>query len=386
MITLSSLDVRKKTVLLQMALDVPLRDGVISDDSRLKASIPTLTYLLERNCRIVVVGHVGRPKGDDPSLSTAPVAVRLSELLNRDVQHVEAVVGENAQAAVSSAGFPSVLVLENVRFHPGEAGCDEDFAREIASLADVFVNDDYPDAHRAYAVNTLVPKLLPSAAGFSFAKEVELVSSVNNSPKKPFVLIIGGAKADKIGVINHFLGVADIVIVGGMLANTFLKASGVNIGSSKFDERSLEIAGEFLRDAEEKFLLPTDVVVARQFSADAERKECSVSEIPENWMALDVGSQTAERYASVIRSAGTVVWGGPIGVFELEPFRKGTELVAKAMADCEGFTLVAGGDSGDAVRALGFSEKLSHVSIGGGVTLRLLAQEELPAITSLSGA
>lgn len=383
---LSELDVDEKTVLVQMALDVPLRDGVISDDSRLRASLPTLQYLLEKNCRVVVVGHVGRPKGDDPSLSTRPVATRLAELLGRDVEHVQAVVGEVAAQAVSQAAFPSVVMLENVRFHPGETGCDEEFARELASLADVFVNDDYPDAHRAYAVNTLVPNLLPSAAGISFATEVERVSSVNKNPKKPFVLIVGGAKADKIGVINHFLSVADHIIVGGVLANTFLKASGVDIGGSKFDERSLEIAGEFLRDAEEKFLLPTDVVVAREFSSDAEHKECSVSEVSSGWLIVDIGSHSAKRAADVISSAGTVVWGGPIGVFEFAPFRNGTEVVARALAGCDGFTLVGGGDSGDAVRALNLEKKMSHVSIGGGATLRLLAEEELAAIVALSDA
>ncbi len=379
----TEIDLAGKTVLMQMSLDVPLNEGKVQDDERLRASIPTIEALLERGCAIVLVGHVGRPKGTDPALSTKPIAARLSQLLGKPVKHIAAVVGAEAEKEVQGLGKPAVAMLENVRYDPREQEADPGFARELARLAQAYVNDDYPDAHRASALNTVLPTLLPSGAGESLRKEHDAVKHALENPKRPFILIVGGAKADKIGAINHLLADADNIIVGGVLANTFLKASGADVRASKVDERSLEIAGEFLRDAEEKFLLPVDVVAASAFSEHADHREVPLKEIPPQWVIMDVGSQTLARYTEAIEHAGTVVWGGPVGVFEWAPYRRGTQEIAEALARSKAYTLVGGGDSGAAVHMLGLADKMSHVSIGGGATLTLIGGEELPAVSAL---
>lgn len=371
-------------VLVQTSMDVPQDGGRITDDARLRASVPTLSFLLDRGCSLILCGHVGRPKGErKPELSTQAVAQAYAALLGREVRFCPEATGPEARAQAQALAPGGVLVLENLRFDPREEATDEGFARELASLADAFVNDDYPDAHRRTACNVLVPALLPSHAGFSLAAEYAAVSAAVEDPAGPLTLIVGGAKADKIGIINSLLHRADTIIVGGVLANTFLKASGVDVKGSRIDDRSVEIAGEFLRDSEERFLLPVDAVAADRFSDDAQHKEVPVQDIPEKWLIMDIGTHTLERYAEAIERSGTVIWGGPIGVFEWKPFSRGTEGVAQAMARAKGYTLVAGGDSGAAVHALGLEGRMKHVSIGGGATLALIGGETLPAVEAL---
>lgn len=384
--TLLEIEVTDKTVLMQGNLDVPLDEEGIEDDARIRADLETLQFLLSRGCRILLAGHIGRPKGNDPALSTRIVADHLQTLVDVPVEHVNAVTGKPVEEAVARMKPASILVLENMRYDPRQQAGDETLARELAQLADVFVNNDYIDAHRANALNVHMPKLLPSCAGFTLQREYRFISDLIEHAQQPFVLIIGGAKADKIGVINHLLGSVDHIIVGGVLANTFLKAAGHDIKTSKFDERSLEIAGEFLRDEEEKFLLPVDVVAASKFSEDASYQEVSVDEVPENHMILDIGTHTAERYRHVLMDAKTIIWGGPIGVFEWDAFARGTHAVAQAVAESGATSLVAGGDSGAAIHKLGLTDKVGHVSIGGGATLSLIGGSELPAIKGLEEA
>lgn len=374
---------KDKTVLCQISLDVPIAEGIVQDDARLRASIPTITALLKQGCRIVLFGHVGRPNGWDDSKSTMPCSKRLSELLERDVVHICGVTGDGVEKEVLEVSKPGICMLENIRFDERQLAGDEAFGKELAALGEYYVNDDYPDAHRKTAANVVLPTLLPSEMGVALEKEFDAVTKAVEDPEEPLTLIIGGAKADKIGAINNMLGVADHIIVGGVLANTFLKAAGVDVKASKVDEVSLEIAGEFLRDVEEKFLLPIDCVAAASFAEDAEHVICSVQEIPEGYMILDVGPETLKKYTEIISQSKTCIWGGPIGVFEWEAFANGTRKVAEAMANADAYTLVGGGDSGSAIHKLGLAEKMSHVSIGGGATLKLIGGEELAAISAL---
>ncbi len=382
MITLNDVNLPDNaTVLLSANLDVPLSNGLIADDTRLKSNIPTIKYLLSKGCKVVITGHIGRPGGKvNPSLSTILVKKRLEELLSHPISFSPSTPHVNAAADIRSLGDAGVLLLENMYFDPRIRGGDEAPAKEISLLIDFFVNDAYCDAHRANSYNFWLPFFVGSCVGLNLADEYRVVSGVLNDFKRPLVVVLGGAKADKIGVINSFIGVADNILLGGVLANTFLKATGIDIKGSRFDERSLEIAGEFLRDAEEKFLLPVDVVAADKISDHATHREVCADEVPDKWLIADIGSQSIERYKSVINNAKTIIWGGPMGVFEIPLFSRGTREIACAVANSEGFSLVAGGDSEEALDIVGLKDSVSHVSIGGGATLTLLADGELVAV------
>jgi len=382
-------EVRGKRVLVRADFNVPLDEqGQITDDTRIRASLPTLKYLVKEGARVVLASHLGRPKGKvNPKYSLAPVAKRLSELLGQEVPLVGDCVGNVALAAVSKLQDGQVLLLENVRFHVEEEKNDPTFARELAKLAELFVNDAFGTAHRAHASTEGVTRYIPAFAGLLMQKEVEFMGNALERPERPFVAIIGGAKvSDKIGVIENLLEKVDALIIGGGMANTFLKAQGFKVGKSLLEEEKVELAKQLIEKAKAKGVeleLPIDVVVAKAFEADAPHRTVSVSEIQEDEMALDIGSASAERFASRISTARTVIWNGPMGVFEMDAFAKGTERVAQAVASCGGITIVGGGDSVAAVEKMGVADKMTHISTGGGASLEFLEGKVLPGVAAL---
>jgi len=382
-------EVRGKRVLVRADFNVPLDEqGQITDDTRIRASLPTLEYLVKEGARVVLASHLGRPKGKvNPKYSLAPVAKRLSELLGQEVPLVGDCVGNVALAAVSKLQDGQVLLLENVRFHVEEEKNDPTFARELAKLAELFVNDAFGTAHRAHASTEGVTRYIPAFAGLLMQKEVEFMGNALERPERPFVAIIGGAKvSDKIGVIENLLEKVDALIIGGGMANTFLKAQGFKVGKSLLEEEKVELAKQLIEKAKAKGVeleLPIDVVVAKAFEADAPHRTVSVSEIQEDEMALDIGSASAERFASRISTARTVIWNGPMGVFEMDAFAKGTERVAQAVASCGGITIVGGGDSVAAVEKMGVADKMTHISTGGGASLEFLEGKVLPGVAAL---
>jgi len=382
-------EVRGKRVLVRADFNVPLDEqGQITDDTRIRASLPTLKYLVKEGARVVLASHLGRPKGKvNPKYSLAPVAKRLSELLGQEVPLVGDCVGNVALAAVSKLQDGQVLLLENVRFHVEEEKNDPTFARELAKLAELFVNDAFGTAHRAHASTEGVTHYIPAFAGLLMQKEVEFMGNALERPERPFVAIIGGAKvSDKIGVIENLLEKVDALIIGGGMANTFLKAQGFKVGKSLLEEEKVELAKQLIKKAKAKGVelkLPIDVVVAKAFEANAPHRTVSVSEIQEDEMALDIGSASAERFASRISTARTVIWNGPMGVFEMDAFAKGTERVAQAVASCGGITIVGGGDSVAAVEKMGVADKMTHISTGGGASLEFLEGKVLPGVAAL---
>jgi phosphoglycerate kinase len=377
--SLDTLDINNKTVLLQSNLDVPLEDAKITDDTRLIASLQTIQQLLSKGCRVLICGHIGRPDGKYvESLSTRQLVQPLSELLKQEVYFLSQLDNK----LVEKLPKPSVTIIENIRMWPGEKD-DPVFAKTLASLADVYVNDDYIDSHRSNVTNTILPNILPSAMGRTLHNEYELITQTTQQPKRPYVAIIGGAKKDKIAVVKHLLAHADKILIGGILANTFLKASGVDIKASKYDQDSVEKAQELLRQANNKIILPTDAVVAKEFREHANNHTCYLQDIPEEHMILDIGSQTIKKYAQIIQDAKTIVWGGPLGAFETHPFEHGTLEVARAVAQSQAYSLIAGGDSSAAMHQLKIADQVSHISIGGGATLHLIAGDKLPAIEAL---
>jgi len=382
-------EVRGKRVLVRADFNVPLDEqGQITDDTRIRASLPTLEYLVKEGARVVLASHLGRPKGKvNPKYSLAPVAKRLSELLGQEVPLVGDCVGNVALAAVSKLQDGQVLLLENVRFHVEEEKNDPTFARELAKLAELFVNDAFGTAHRAHASTEGVTRYIPAFAGLLMQKEVEFMGNALERPERPFVAIIGGAKvSDKIGVIENLLEKVDALIIGGGMANTFLKAQGFKVGKSLLEEEKVELAKQLIEKAKAKGVeleLPIDVVVAKAFEANAPHRTVSVSEIQEDEMALDIGSASAERFASRISTARTVIWNGPMGVFEMDAFAKGTERVAQAVASCGGITIVGGGDSVAAVEKMGVADKMTHISTGGGASLEFLEGKVLPGVAAL---
>lgn len=396
MISLSELDVEGKRVLVRVDFNVPLQTGPdgseqIADDTRIVAALPTIERLRSRGARIVLVSHLGRPKGHDPRLSMAPVAARLSQLLGIDVKLAPAVVGEQVLAMSEALAPGDVMLLENVRFEPGETKNDPELAHALAELADAYVNDAFGAAHRAHASTEGVAHLLPHAAGLLLEREVRVLSEILKDPQRPLVAVIGGAKvADKIGVIDRFLQLADVVIVGGAMAFPFLAARGHEVGASLCGDEDVEHARALLERARSlegaSFELPVDIVIADSFSAEAQHRELAGVEVPEGWMGLDIGHRTAERYGELIAGAGTVFWNGPMGAFELPPFAAGTKAVAQAVARCKGVTVVGGGDSAAALAQFGLEDAVDHLSTGGGATLELVEGRELPGIVALDGA
>jgi phosphoglycerate kinase len=386
--TLQDLDVRGKRVLVRVDYNVPIEDGRITDDTRIRATLPTIAALREAGARTVLVSHLGRPKGQvRENLRLAPVARHLAELLGVDVAYARDTVGPEAQAMVAGLADGDVGLLENVRFDPREEKNDPEFARELASLADCFVNDAFGTAHRAHASTVGVAALLPSAAGLLLEREIAALSRVTSAPEHPFALILGGAKvSDKIGVIDHLLTRVDLILIGGGMANTFLKVQGVEIGRSLVENDKLDVAESALNRAKElgvNVLLPVDAVVAGKLSADAPRRTVAIDEVGPDDAIFDIGPATVAGFAAALANTRTVVWNGPMGVFEVAPFAGGTRGVADAVARSSGFTVVGGGDSVAAIEQLGAADKITHISTGGGATLEFLEGKDLPGIAIL---
>ena len=386
--SIADIDVSGKKVLVRVDFNVPLNDkGEVTDDKRIKGALETIKYLVDHKARVILVSHLGRPKnGPEAKFSMKPAVDRLSELLGQEVVLAADVVGEDAKAKAEALKDGEVLMLENVRFHKEETANDPEFARELASFAELYVNDAFGTAHRAHASTAGAANYLPAVSGFLIQKELEVMGGALTTPEKPFVSILGGAKvSDKIGVIENLLEKVDTILIGGGMAYTFLKAQGHEIGSSLVEEDKLDLAKSLLAKAEEKgvkLLLPVDHIVADKYAADAEVKESDI-DIEDGWMGLDIGPKTVEQYADAIKDAKTVVWNGPMGVFEFEKFAQGTAKVAEAVANSAATSIIGGGDSAAAVEQLGFADKVSHISTGGGASLEFLEGKVLPGIDCL---
>lgn len=389
--TLMDMDFEKKRVFVRVDFNVPMQEGEITDDTRIRAAIPTIRFLMGCNAKVILAAHFGRPKGKVvPELRLDSVAQRLSDLLDQEVIKVDNCIGNEPKRAIDQMEWSDVLLLENTRFYKEEKDNDPEFAKQLAELADVYVNDAFGAAHRAHASTAGIAEHLPSCAGFLMQKEIEALGKAVTDPDRPFAAIIGGAKvSDKIGVIENLLEKVDSLIIGGGMANTFLRAQGYETGKSLVEEDKVELAKELIKKAEEKdveLVLPVDVKVASEFSADADVKIVSVSGIPADWQALDIGPETIDIFAAVIRDSKTVVWNGPMGVFEMDQFAAGTFGVAESLAESDVISIIGGGDSAAAVTQAGFESKMTHISTGGGASLELLEGKELPGIAALDDA
>lgn len=387
--SVEDIDVSGKKVLVRCDFNVPLKDGAITSDKRIVAALPTIKYLLEHGAAVILCSHLGRPKGEfKPEFSLAPVAVRLGELLGKPVIMAKDVVGEDAKAKAATLKPGELLMLENVRFEAGETKNNPDLAKAFASLAEIYVNDAFGSAHRAHASTAGVADYLPAVCGFLIQKEITVMGKALSDPKRPFVAILGGAKvSDKIGVINNLLDKVDTLIVGGGMAYTFAKAQGYSIGDSLCEDDKVELAREMLEKAKAKgvkLLLPVDNRVGDKFDANCSVKVVGSDNIPDGWMGMDIGPETEKLFCEAIKGAGTVVWNGPMGVFEFDKFAGGTLAVAKAVADSGAVSIIGGGDSAAAVAKLGFGDKMTHISTGGGASLEFLEGLELPGIAALN--
>lgn len=388
--TIIDIDVKGKKVICRCDFNVPMKDGKITDDIRIVKALPTIKYLIDHDAKVILMSHLGRPdKKYDPKFSLKPVAIRLSELLGQDVKLAEDenVVGENAKKLTSEMKKRDVVLLENTRFRAGETKNDLEFAKELASLADIFINDAFGTAHRAHSSTAGVAEYLPSAMGFLIEKEVDIMGKALENPEKPFVAILGGAKvSDKIPVIENLLTKVDTLLIGGAMAYTFLKAEGKNIGSSKVEEDMIELAIKLINMAKKNnvdLLLPIDHVIADKFSEDANIEKTQDENIKDGFMGLDIGDKTIELYTEKIKTAKTCIWNGPMGVFEMEKFANGTKSLAKALAESDAITIIGGGDSAAACEQFGYQDKMTHVSTGGGASLEFLEGKELPGIACL---
>jgi phosphoglycerate kinase len=382
---ITDIDVKGKKVLVRVDFNVPIKDGKVDDDTRIAAALPTIRYLLDHGAAVILCSHLGRPKeGPDPKYSMRPTAEHLSILLGKPVSFCEECVGPVAEAAANAIKPGEVLVLENTRFYKGETKNDPEMARQLAALADVYVNDAFGSAHRAHASTEGVAQLLPGVAGFLMEKEIKYLGAAIANPKRPFIAILGGAKiVDKIGVIRNLLQIADAVLIGGGMANTFFAAQGYPMGDSLVDADALETAREILQGAGTRLRLPVDVVIADKFDDEAERKVMNVGPVPEGWRIMDIGPATVAAYAKVVHGAGTLVWNGPMGVFEMPNFAAGTFGVAKAVAESNAISIVGGGDSVSAINRSGLSDKITHISTGGGASLEMLEGLTLPGVAAL---
>jgi len=383
--TIRDIDVKGKRVLVRVDFNVPVKDGKIGDDTRIRAALPTIEYLLENGAALILCSHLGRPKGQPlPEYSLKPVADYLATLLGKPVVFAEDCIGPKAESAASALKPGNVLVLENTRYHAGETKNDPEISKGLAALADVFVNDAFGSAHRAHASTTGVAEFLPAVAGFLLEKEIKYLGQAVADPEKPFVAILGGAKiSDKIGVIKNLLTKADSILIGGGMANTFFKAQGYPVADSLVEDEALETAREILAQAGTKFRLPVDVVIADKFEADAAHKTMGTGPIPDGWRILDIGPETMAHYAKIISEAKTVVWNGPMGVFEFPEFAKGTFAIAQAAAESDAVTIVGGGESVAAVKQSGLADKITHISTGGGASLEMLEGLTLPGLAAL---
>ncbi len=383
--TIRDIDVRGKRVLVRVDFNVPIKDGAVGDDTRIQAALPTLNYLLEHGASLILCSHLGRPKGEpDPKYSLRPVADHLAGLLGKPIAFAESCIGPVAEDAAKNLNPGQVLLLENTRFIVGETKNDPDVARKLASLADIYVNDAFGSAHRAHASTEGVTKYLPAVAGFLLEKEIKYLGQAIADPKRPFVAILGGAKiSDKIGVIRNLLSKADQILIGGGMANTFFKAQGYPVGDSLVEEEALETARELLREGGEHLRLPVDVVIADRFEPDAESKVMSMGPVADGWRILDIGPQTVAAYNKTVASAGTVVWNGPMGVFEFPRFAAGTVEVAQAVAESKATSIIGGGDSVAAINQAGLQSQITHISTGGGASLEMLEGITLPGLAAL---
>ncbi len=387
--TVEDIQVSGKRVLVRCDFNVPLKDGVITSDKRIVSSLPTIKYLLDNNAKVILCSHLGRPKGEVvPEFSLAPVAARLSELLGKEVKMATDVVGESAKALAASLNDGDVMLLENVRYEKGETKDDPELSKAFASLADIFVNDAFGSAHRAHSSTTGVADYIPAVCGYLIQKEISFIGGALENPQRPFVAILGGAKvSDKIGVITNLLDKVDTLIVGGGMAYTFMKYLGHNIGTSLLEADKVELAGEMMAKAKEKgvnFLIPVDNKVGKEYDPNTEAMVVDSDDIPEGWMGLDIGPKSQEIFANAIKGAGTVIWNGPMGVSEWENFAAGTVAVANAVAESGAISIIGGGDSAAAVQKLGFADKMSHISTGGGASLEYMEGKELPGIAALN--
>ncbi|GAB1532248.1 MULTISPECIES: phosphoglycerate kinase [Brevibacillus] len=378
-----------KRVFCRVDFNVPMQDGVITDDTRIRAAVPTIRFMMEAGAKVILASHFGRPKGQVvEEMRLTPVAAHLSSLLGKDVRKLEDCQGADVEAAVERMESGDVILLENVRFHAGEEKNDPELAKSFAALADLFVNDAFGTAHRAHASTAGIAEYIPAVAGLLMEKEIRFMGGALSNPERPFTAIVGGAKVkDKIAVIENLLTKVDHLIIGGGMANTFLKAQGYGIGASLCEDDKLDLARTLMEQAKEsgvQLLMPVDVVVADRFAADAEKQVVAIDAIPEGWMALDIGPKTVEQYHSVIVDSKTVVWNGPMGVFEMDAFAGGTIGVAKAMAACSGTTIIGGGDSVAAVEKAGVAEQMTHISTGGGASLEFMEGKELPGVAVLA--
>lgn len=388
--TIEDIDVAGKKVLVRCDFNVPLKDGEITNDKRIVAALPTIKYLMEHGARVILCSHLGRPKGEyKPEFSLAPVAARLSEYLGKEVKLAEDenVVGENAKAMAGALQDGDVMLLENVRYRKEETKNEENFSKELASLAEIFVNDAFGTAHRAHCSTTGVAAYLPAVCGYLIQKEITFMGGALANPKRPLVAILGGAKvSDKIGVITNLLDKCDTLIIGGGMAYTFMKSLGHHIGTSLLEEEQVENAGKMMEDAKAKgvkFLIPVDNKVGKEYDENTEAMVVNSDEIPDGWMGLDIGPKTQALFTDAIKGAGTIIWNGPMGVSEWDNFAAGTIAVANAVAQSGAISIVGGGDSVAAVTKLGFSDKMSHISTGGGASLEFLEGKELPGIAAL---
>lgn len=387
--TIRDIDPKGKRVFVRVDFNVPMKGGKISDDTRIRASLPTLQDLLGRGASLVLASHLGRPDGKRvPEMSLVPVATRLAELLGRPVKMLDDCIGPAVKAAVQAMKPGDVVMLENLRFHPEEEAGDEGFARQLAGLADIYVDDAFGTAHRAHASTAVMARFLPAVAGLLLAKEAEMLSRVLESPERPLVAILGGLKP-KIKVITNLMKRVDTLVIGGGMAYTFLKAQGKEIGKSVLDEESLELSRQILDQSAKSgppLLLPTDCVIAPELKAATATRVVPVDAIPADWMGADIGPDTRRRFAEAIRQAKMVVWNGPMGVFEIPAFAEGTRAIAQAVADSSAISIVGGGDSAAAIEQMGFADKVTHVCTGGGASLEFLEGRELPGIAALENS
>ncbi|MFD2613998.1 phosphoglycerate kinase [Paenibacillus gansuensis] len=382
-------EVNGKKVFVRVDFNVPLENGQITDDTRIRETLPTIKFLIERGAKVILASHLGRPKGAVvEELRLTPVAKRLAEMLGKEVVKVDDAVGEGVKAEVAKLQNGDVLLLENVRFYAGEEKNDAELAKQFAELADLYVNDAFGAAHRAHASTEGIAHYLPAVSGLLMEKELEVLGKALNNPDRPFTAIIGGAKVkDKIDVIDNLINLADNIIIGGGLSYTFLKAQGLEIGKSLVDNEKLDLALSFIQKAKDKgvnFLLPTDIVVTDDFSPTANTQIVDIDSIPADWEGIDIGPETRERYAEVIKNSKLVVWNGPMGVFEMEPFSHGTRAVGQACAETSGYTVIGGGDSAAAAEKFGLADKMDHISTGGGASLEFMEGKALPGVVALN--